>query len=122
LLPSKKKAARASRAAGGAAPAGAGQWWVMGWLVGWLLLVGAGWWLLTMEEEATAAVRQQAAAKTHAAEVIKQDIDEEGLEASKQQLATQEAIKAKLEAKRRTPVYVMYELAMILTHARDGGG
>lgn len=121
LLPTKKKAARAS-AAGGAARGGAGQWWALGWLVGWLLLGGAGWWLLTMEEEATAAVRQQAAQKTSQAEAIKQDIDEEGLEASKQQLAMQEAIKDKLEAKRRTPVYVMYELAMILTDAKEGGG
>lgn len=123
LLPTKKKAARASAAAKGAAGrGGAGQWWVLGWLVGWVLLGGAGWWLLTMEEDATAQMRQQAAAKTHQAEAISQDIDEEGLEASKQALAMQEAIKEKLEAKRRTPVYVMYELAMILTDAKDGGG
>ncbi|MCX4240278.1 PilN domain-containing protein [Paraliomyxa miuraensis] len=123
LLPTKKKAARALAAAkGGSARAGVGQWWVMGWLIGWLLLGGAGWWLLLMEEEATAEVRQQAAQKTAEAEKISQDIDEEGLEASKQELAMQEAIKDKLESKRRTPVYVMYELAMILTDAREGGG
>lgn len=123
LLPTKKKAARAIAAArGGAARGGSGQWWVLGWLIGWLLLGGAGWWLLTMEEEATTELRQQSAQKTHEAEAISQDIDEEGLEASKQELAMQEAIKEKLEAKRRTPVFVMYELAMILTDAKEGGG
>lgn len=120
LLPTKKKAARAAAArdAGG----GAGQWWVLGWLAGWVLIGGAGWWLLTMEEDAAASMREQTAAKTRKAEEIKQQIDEEGLEARKAELAQLKAAKEKLEAKRRTPVYVMYELAMILTDAKEGGG
>lgn len=128
LLPTKKKAARASAAAGGgkgrpvASEGGAGQWWALGMLVGWLLIVGAGYWLLTMEEDAAAEMRTQAAAKNREAEQIKQDIDEEGLEASKKELATQEAVIEKVETKRRSPVYVMYELAMILTDSKDGGG
>jgi Tfp pilus assembly protein PilN len=122
LLPTKKKAARAASAAAGSSGGGAGQWWVMGWLVGWVLIGGAGWWLLTMEEDAAAAMREQTAAKTRAAEEIKQAIDEEGLEARKAELAQLQAAIAKLESKRRTPVYVMYELAMILTDAKDGGG
>ncbi len=120
LLPTKKKAARA--AAAGRGPGGAGQWWVLGWLVGWVLVGGAAWWLLGMEEDAAAAMREQAAAKTRAAEEIKQDIDEEGLEARKAELAQVEAAIDKLETKRRTPVYVMYELSMILTDAKEGGG
>ena len=120
LLPTKKKAARAAAAAGGTGSAG--QWWVLGWLLGWVLVGGAGWWLLGMEEEAAAAMREQAAAKTRAAEAIKQDIDEEGLEARKAELAQVEAAIDKLETKRRTPVYVMYELSMILTDAKEGGG
>jgi Tfp pilus assembly protein PilN len=95
---------------------------VLGWLLGWCLLCGAGWWLLGMEDEAAAAMREQAAAKTRAAETIKQDIDEEGLEARKAELAQVEAAIDKLETKRRTPVYVMYELSMILTDAKEGGG
>lgn len=120
LLPTKKKAARA--AAAGSSGGGSGQWWVLGWLAGWALVVGAGWWLLTMEEDAAAAMREQTAAKNRAAEEIKQQIDEEGLEARKAELAQVKAAKEKLEAKRRTPVYVMYELSMILTDAKDGGG
>lgn len=126
LLPSKKKAARATAAvaslSGDGAGGGAGQYWALGMLIGWLLVGGAGYWLLTMEEDAAAAMRTQAAAKNRKAEEIKQDIDEEGLEASKKQLEAQEAIIEKVETKRRTPVYVMYELAMILTDAKDGGG
>lgn len=119
LLPTKKKAARAAAARG---TGGAGQWWVLGWLVGWVLVGGAGWWLLGMEEDAAAQMREQAAAKTRAAEAIKQDIDEEGLEARKAELAQVETAIDKLETKRRTPVYVMYELSMILTDAKEGGG
>lgn len=124
LLPTKKKAARASAAAGsgGASGGGSGQFWALGMLVGWLLIGGAGYWLLSMEDDAAAAMRQQGAAKNRAAEEIKKDIDEAGLEAIKQQLEAQEAIIEKVETKRRTPVYVMYELAMILTDAKDGGG
>lgn len=120
LLPTKKKAARA--AAAGGDTSSAGQWWVLGWLVGWVLVGGAGWWLLGMEEEAAAAMREQAAAKTRKAEEIKGLIDEEGLEKRKAELEQVETAKAKLEAKRRTPVYVMYELSMILTDAKEGGG
>lgn len=120
LLPTKKKAARAA----GAKPSGggAGQWWVVAWVIGWLLIGGAAWWLLAMEEDAAAAMREQTAAKARAAETIKQDIDEEGLEARKAELAQVNAAIDKLETKRRTPVFVMYELAMILTDAKEGGG
>lgn len=119
LLPTKKKA-RAAAAGGGTGSAG--QWWVMGWLVGWVLVGGAGWWLLGMEEEAAAAMREQAAAKTRKAEEIKGLIDEEGLEKRKAELEQVKTAREKLEAKRRTPVYVMYELSMILTDAKEGGG
>lgn len=130
LLPSKKKAARVTAAAatrggargGGGGGGGSGQAWVLAMLIGWLLVGGAGFWLLTMEEEAAAQMRQQAATKTTAAEKIKKDIDEEGLEARKQELAQVEAAIDKLETRRRTPVYVMYELAMILTDTKEGGG
>lgn len=123
LLPSKKKkAARASKGAAAGAGGSAGQYWVFGMLVGWLLIGGAGYWLLTMEEDAAAQMRTQAAAKNRAADKIKQDIDEEGLEASKKELETQNAILEKVKTKRRSPVYVMYELAMILTDGREGGG
>ena len=119
LLPTKKKAARAAATGGSGS---AGQWWVMAWLVGWVLVGGAGWWLLGMEEDAAAAMREQTAAKTRKIEAIKQDIDEEGLEARKAEFAQLKAARLKVEAKRRTPVYVMYELAMILTDAKEGGG
>ncbi len=122
LLPTKKKAARAAAASSGRGGGGAGQWWLLGMVLTWVLLGGAGYWLLMMEEEAATAMRQQAASKSREAEKIKQDIDEEGLEARKEELAQVEAAIEKLETKRRSPVYVMYELAMILTDAERGGG
>lgn len=124
LLPSKKKGSRASKRSqsSGGGGGGSGQFWVLGMLIGWLLIGGAGYWLLTMEEDAAGAMRQQAAAKNRAAEQIKKDIDEVGLEASKKELETQTAILEKVKTKRRSPVYVMYELAMILTDGREGGG
>jgi Tfp pilus assembly protein PilN len=122
LLPTKKKAARAGAATTGGAASSAGQWWVVGWMLGWLLIGGAAWWLLTMEEDAAAAMREQTAAKARAAEAIKQDIDEDGLVAQEAELSQVEAAIDKLETKRRTPVYVMYELAMILTDSQAGGG
>ncbi len=125
LLPSKKKAARASAAAAGGRSSrgaggggGAGQWWMVGMLLGWVLIGGAGYWLLSMEDQASAQMRQQAASKAKAAELLKQEIDEEGLEASKKELAMQEAIVKKVDTKRRSPVYVMYELGMILSEGQ----
>ena len=124
LLPTKKKSARAAaiKTSGGSGGGGSGQYWVFGMLLGWLFIGGAGYWLLSMEEDAATQMRTQTSAKTRAAEQIKQDIDEEGLDARKQELAQVEAAIDKLETKRRTPVYVMYELAMILTDAKEGGG
>ncbi|MCH9686309.1 MAG: PilN domain-containing protein [Deltaproteobacteria bacterium] len=123
LLPSKKKAARASKAAaGGRSAGGGGQWWALGMLIGWVLIGGAGYWLLSMEDDMAADMRKQSAAKNREAEKLKEEIDEEGLEASKDELAMQEAIIEKVETKRRSPVYVMYELGMILTDGKEGGG
>lgn len=123
LLPKKRKAAKT--VAGPAAARGAGgtgQWWVLAMLVGWLGLGGVGYWLLGLEEDISLGLRSQAAAKTKEAEGISKEIDEAGLEARKKELDQVEAAIEKLEDKRRTPVYVMYELAMIMTDAKEGGG
>ncbi|MEM6995146.1 MAG: PilN domain-containing protein [Myxococcota bacterium] len=112
LTPSKKRLA----AARAAAPATSmGQFWVLGWLLGWSALIAGGWWLMTLKDEDTRGLRAKAAQATTAAETIKNEIDEDGLEAEKKELAQLEAAIEKLEKKKRTPVYVMYELATILT-------
>ncbi|MBL4687753.1 MAG: PilN domain-containing protein [Nannocystaceae bacterium] len=112
LMPSKKRLA----AARAAAPATSmGQFWVLGWLAGWGVLIAGGWWLLGLKDDETTALRAQAAKATTAAETIRNEIDEEGLEAKKKELEQLEAAIGKLEKKKRTPVYVMYDLATLLT-------
>jgi Tfp pilus assembly protein PilN len=99
-----------------------GALWFLGMLVLWIGMGGIGWWLLGLEEEVTQDLRAQTAAKNTEIEKIKKEIDEAGLKARQAQVEQVEVAINKLQAKRRTPAYVMYELAMILTDAKDGGG
>jgi Tfp pilus assembly protein PilN len=127
LLPAKRKPARGATTAPvpgtrAAAGGGGGQIWFVLMFLTWAGLVGAGWWLVSVEEDALAAIRANAAGKTKEAEKISKEIDEAGLEARKQELAQLTTAIDKLESKRKSPVYVMYELAMILTDAKDSGG
>ncbi len=127
LLPKKRKAAPGKAARGPAARGaptggGPGQWWILAMVVLWVAVAGVGYWLLMLEDEQVQSLRQQAAAQTKQAEVISKEIDEEGLEARKAELDQVEAAIDKLEDKRRSPVFVMYELGMILTDAKEGGG
>jgi len=111
LLPTKKRSA--ARAA--TPPANMGQFWVVGWLITWGALVAAGWWFLGLKEDETQALRKKAAQLTTEAEAIKEQIDEEGLEAKKQELLQLEAAIEKLGKKKRTPVFVLYDIATLLT-------
>lgn len=121
LAPTKKKRAVRSTAASGA-PTGGGQWWLLGMVGLWLAMVGLGWWLISLEEEAASDLRATTAAKNQEIEAIRKEIDEEGLKQREAQVEQLEVAIKKLTAKRRTPAYVMYELGMILTDAKDGGG
>lgn len=89
--------------------------------VGWLGLAGAGWYLLTIEDDAAMKVRTQTAGVAKEVGEIKAVIDEAGLKAREEEIKRQEVAIEKLKAKQRTPVFVMYELAMILTDAAAGG-
>ena len=113
LLPSSKKRIAAAKAAAG--PGNSGPIWVLGWFIGWLGLMGFGYWLVTLKEAETTELRRQAAEATKEAETIKDEIDEAGQEAKKRELDQLEAAITKLEKKKRTPVYVLYDLATILT-------
>ncbi len=90
-------------------------------VIAWAALGGAGWYLLGIEEDATLAVRGQAAAIGNEVNEIKGVIDEAGLKAREDDIARQKLAIDKLKAKQRTPVYVMYEIASILTDAQLGG-
>jgi len=125
LAPSKKKsrsrsASRSTDSAGSSASAA--QAWMLGMLMGWIAVGGVCYWLQTIEEEAADKQRRVAVAKNKAADKIKKDIDEEGLKTREEQVKQMQLAKKKLNAKRRTPVFVMYELSSMLTDAAAGGG
>ena len=120
----KKKRARAASPASGSAgsSAASGQAWLLGMLVGWIVVGGVCYWLQTIEEDAANAERRIAVAKNKEADKIKKDIDEEGLKQREEQVKQMELAEKKLNAKRRTPVFVMYEMSSMLTDAAAGGG
>jgi Tfp pilus assembly protein PilN len=89
--------------------------------IGWIGLAAAGWYLLTIEEDAAMVVRNQTAGVSKEVGEIKAVIDEAGLKAREEEIKRQEVAIDKLKAKQRTPVFVMYELAMILTDPAAGG-
>lgn len=128
LAPAKRKRpapgkgpARAPAARGSAASAGNGPLSFALMLGGWVLLLGAGWYLLTLEDDAASAVRAQAAAVNNQVKEIEAKVDQAGLQAREADIERQKIAIEKLKAKQRTPVFIMYELAMILTDAQQGG-
>jgi Tfp pilus assembly protein PilN len=117
LLPAKRKTAARSRA-----PSGGGQWWLLVMLVVWAGLGGLGAWVVNVQSDETAALRRQVGAKNKEAEEIRKEIQEDELAEKRAELERIESAIETLKAKQRTPVYVMYELAMILTDVEKGGG
>lgn len=111
LIPSKKKKSAAPKISAGAP----GQWMVVLMLVGWGLIGGAGYWLLTVEETKTEELRAKTSATLKKIEDIRKAIDEEGLQARKDKVEQLRVAIDKLKAQQRSPVYVMHEIANILT-------
>ncbi len=123
LAPTKKKRARSSAPAGEpTSSASSGQAWLLGMLLGWMAVGGVCYWLQTIEEEAADKQRRIAVAKNKEADKISKEIDEEGLKQREEQVKQMELAEKKLNAKRRTPVFVMYEMSSMLTDAAAGGG
>lgn len=119
LAPTKRKTALRPTSM---TAADGGQLWIVLMLLGWVGFGAAAWWLLTLEEEAKETLRAQASQTNKKIEAIKGEIDEEGLNARESQVKQMEIAIQKLNARRRTPVYVMYELSMLLTDPQQGGG
>lgn len=91
-------------------------------LVGWLVIGGAGWYLVSVEDEAAAGLRAQTASVTKTTTDMKAAIDTGSIEARTKEIERQELAIEKLKSKQRTPAFVMYEVATILTDASKGGG
>ncbi len=128
LVPQKRKraaatpsAARPARAEGGGG-GGGGAATAMLFLLVWGGLGAAGWYLLSLEDEATVATRGKAAAVSKEVNEIKAAIDTAGQQQRREEIERQRIAIEKLKAKQRTPAFVMYELAMILTDPSQGGG
>lgn len=125
LAPTKKRRSKGAASApsvGRGGSASAGQIWIFGFVLGWAGLGGLGYWLVGLEQDASEGLRVQTSTKNKQIEKIKKDIDEEGLKARKAEIERSRAAFKKVNQKRRTPVFVMYEIAMILTPQKDGGG
>jgi Tfp pilus assembly protein PilN len=95
--------------------AGPGQVVLVFMLVGWVAVGGGLYWLLLQEQAATDALRAETAKINAEVEKIRKEIDEEGLQARKDKVEQLRVAIDKLKGQQRTPVYVMHELANILT-------
>ncbi|MEE9382751.1 MAG: PilN domain-containing protein [Nannocystaceae bacterium] len=116
LLPTKKRGSRRVSAEGGVSK---GDYGLMAMVVAWVLLAGFGYWLVSQEEEEMARLRAEAAAMNKKVKEIRERIDEEGLQAKQDRVAQLKTAIEKLEAQKRTPVFVLYELANILTRGKQ---
>ncbi len=127
LAPTKRKRPAPGKGPSRVAPRGAAAWAGNGALAfalmlgGWGALLAAGWYLLSLEEDAAAGVRTQAAAVNTQVKEIEATVDTAGLEARRAEAVRHKVATEKLKAMQRTPVFVMYELAMMLTDAHQGG-
>jgi hypothetical protein len=125
LIPQKRrKSATPTRtiAVAAARGEGGGALSFMLMLVGWVVVGGAGWYLVTVEDDAAASFRAQAATVTKSTTDMKAAIDTGSIETRTKEIERQELAIDKLKAKQRTPAFVMYEVASILTDANKGGG
>lgn len=119
LVPARKKKVRSG---GPSIPAGTAHWWLIGMLLLWGGLAGAGTWFVMLETSEADKFRRDHSTLKGQADDIRKDIKEDQLSARKEQVERMEVAIKKLKAKRRTPVYIMYELSMILTDRAEGGG
>ena len=118
LIPTKKKG-RSRGATSTDATDKRGVYYLVAWLLTAVVTAGILYWLYDQVVTETAQVNQKAAQVQKEVDKIKKLIDEERLQQRKAELERIKAAQKKVEAQRRTPVYVMYELANILTSGRE---
>ena len=78
--------------------------------VGWVLVGGGLWWTLDQKQIDTQKKKAEAARMKKEIKKIKEQIDEEYLQAVKARYEQLKIAIAKLEAQKRTPMYVMNEM------------
>lgn len=112
LLPAKKRGVRLAPSEGGTSK---GDLLLFAVLIGWIVLGGVGYWMVVTEEDETARLRAESAKITAKVQEIRERIDEEGLQAKQDKVNQLKTAIEKLQAQKRTPIYVLHELANILT-------
>lgn len=111
LLPTQKRGARL-------APTQAGNKsdpLLLAIVIAWMALGGMGYWLITREEDEMTRLRTETATVNKTVKEIRERIDEEGLQAKQDRVKQLRTAIEKLQAQKRTPVYVLHELANILS-------
>ena len=114
LIPSKKR--KSTAAVSGGSPTETRAAMILAIMaIGWGGLVGVMYWLQSAEADKQVQLTTQAGQIRAKVEQIRKQIDEERLQAIRDRNAQLKAAIEKLVAQRRTPVYVMHEVANVLT-------
>ena len=87
-------------------------------MIGWLLVGGGLYYTLDQKQQETAALKQESARTKAEIKRIKEQIDEEYLQAVKARYEQLKTAIEKLEAEKRTPMFVMNEMMNVLTQGK----
>lgn len=111
---------KSKTAGGGGLQAGgsAGSAIALVMLVGWVAVGGTLWYVLDQKEKDTQAKRAEEARMKAEVKKIKEQIDEEYLQAVKSRYEQLKLAIEKLESQKRTPMFVMNELMNVLTQGK----
>ena len=112
LLPAAKRKRAKAKAA---APENRIAILLVAGLLGWIGLAASGFYFLDTIQAEALAIRADTAKNKARAEEIRKLIDEEALQARRRKVEDLKKAIAALEAQRRTPVFVMFELASVLS-------
>lgn len=116
LIPGNKK--KQSFAASGN-PETRGAMYLGVMAVGWCCVAGAAYWVLDSVEEETKALRAKSEKNRKRTEEIRKMIDEEALLARQKKVEDLRKAIRSVQEQKRSPVFVMYELAQVLSTGKS---
>lgn len=87
-------------------------------MVGWLMVGGGLYYMLDQKQQETEAIKAESSRTKAEIKRIKEQIDEEYLQAVKARYEQLKTAIEKLEAEKRTPMFVMNELMNVLTQGK----
>lgn len=83
--------------------------------LGWVCVAGAAYWKLDVTQEETQAFRRESEKNRAKTEEIRKLIDEDALEARRKRVQDVRNAIESVQGQRHTPVFMMYELAQVLS-------